>query len=949
MPAYSLCLRRVMKRVRRFGAMALVAALASGIGVAEAPVTPVMPARLSHEPVAPSAADPRSPVPPPSAMHGIPPLAMAAGDYVMLAHQTAAALLGKDSAKAWRGFLGMDPALGEAYRISGMLAYEEENYEVAAPLLIAAYDYLPDHVELMGRLGFALKETGDYERALDRLFLATIHDETNYYVWWWLSDTQRLLGQYAEAVESMVIARNLAPADQVEELQHYVDYTQTLGDKTRDWTNFFIHMDFAGRHERLRRFRRYLAECLTALDLAPENALEDAEGALRIGGVYNQIGIYYKYLQEPDVATHYFQAAAVCFAAAGRAPDIMRNEQNLGLAYGLVAEMHPAHRVLFGERAVAHWEKTLKIARESGDIEYTRYAMGGLLCALLAVKDVGDAGVASLRGDIAPELPRRGPIDDFATAEAAVAEAQCRAHEEDYAGARILLEMALPYYENSQYLADGERSARISLVLAQVYCHQGHLDKALERAANAATFTHGARRFLDTDAFNRGAYGRILRQAAAIAARAALKLDNAERALEEAEQYHIQARLDLLGSTVRDEARFTDLPTETELIRRRLPLLEADYTRAREQDDDAVETLRLEMRLVADRSRLEWLERGIRFAAPSTLSYLQAPALPLGELQAALPEDVTVLYFTFDPWGGAVIALTREALQGAPLTEAREDDVLREMTALRAQLAARDETARATLARLYQLLIAPARPLIATDRVCIVPNPVLTGLPFEALHDDGRFFVQDHAVFYAASASHLVRVLRRAAPERERLRLLAADARPAPWFHAVMGGFAASERLENEDATETAATRGVAATDVLHIAATAAFTQRDPMLGALMLRKDTANDGRLHAAEALAAAIPAAIITLDLDGLSADQGAVLDAFAEALYHAGAHAVLINSWTPDPENGHAFLEAFYKNLKDMDAARACAAARRGLIESAADSLDWTAFRLYGDPR
>lgn len=948
MSGHSLCLWRITTRIRRLGVMALIAALASGICAVAQMAPPVVLARLTHDAAERSAPAPENPVPPPSAMHGIPPMAMAAGDYVMLAHQTAAALLGKDSAKVWRGFLGMEPALGEAFRIKGMMAYEEENYEVAAPLLSAAYDYLPDDVELMGRLGFALKETGDYERALDRLFLATIHDETNYYVWWWLSDTQRLLGQYAEALESMVIARNLAPADQVEELQHYVDYTQTLGDKTRSWTNFFIHLDFAGRHERLRRFRRYLAECLTALDLAPENAAEDAEGALRLGGVYNQIGIYYKYLQEPDVAAHYFQAAAACFATTERPPDIMRNEQNLGLAYGIMAEINPAHQRLFAERAVAHWQKTLDIARESGNLEYQRYAMGGLLCALLEVKDLEDARIAALREDIAPELPRRGPIDDFATAEAAVAEALCRAREEDYAGARILLEMALPYYEDSQYLADGERSARISLVLAQAYCHQGHLDKAMERAVNATIFAHGSRRFLDTDAFNRGAYGRILRQAAAIAARAALIQGDTALALEHTEQYHIQARLDLLGSMVRDEGRFTDLPTETELIRRRLPLLEADYARAREQDDP-VESLRLEMCLAADRSRLEWLERGIRFAAPSALSYLQAPAMSLAELQAALPEDVTVLYFTFDPWGGAALALTRDALQGAPLTEAREDDVLRETTALQAQLAARDAAAHATLERIHRLLLTPVRHLITTDRVCIVPNPVLMGLPFEALHENGRFFIQDHAVFYASSASHLVRVLRRAAPERKRFRLIAADARPAPCFDTVTGAFAASERLENEDATETAATSGVAATDVLHITAPVAFAQRDPMLGALLLHKDTANDGRLHAVEVLAAAIPAALITLDLYGIPAGQGAAQDAFAEAFYHAGAHAVLINSWSPVPEHDQAFVDAFYAHLQSMDAARACAAAKRALIETAAGSLDWAAFRLCGDPR
>lgn len=948
MLAHTSRLGRTITQTRWIAVLTLSAALMAGLYAnAEAPV-PVMLARHSQEAAAAARPDLRIPAPAPSAVHAIPPLAMATGDYAILAHQTAAALLGKDSAKAWRGFLGFDPGLGAAYRMSGMLAYDDENYGLAAPLLAAAYDYLPDDVELMGRLGFALKETGDYEKALDRLFMATNHDAENYYVWWWLSDTQRLLGQYADAMESMVIARNRAPENLAQELQQYVEYTENLGNTSPEWQNFYLHMDFGARHERMRRFRRYLAECLTALDLAPKDAFDDPEKALHVGGVHNQIGIYYKYLQEPDVAAHYFQLASACFDAAKSPPDTMRNEQNIAIAYGLLAEMHPAHRALFGEHAIDHWDTTLEIARETGDIEYQRYAMGGLLLALLDVRPVEDERIVTLRGKIEGELPRRGPIDDFATAEALVAEGMCRIHEGDYAGARILLEIALPYYEESNYLTDGERSARISLALSQAFFQQGHFDKAMDRAENAAKAANTARGFLDSDAFNRGAYGRILRQAAAISIRTALKQENPAGALVFAENYHIQARLDLLGSTVVDEARSTDQPTETELIRRRLPLLEEDYARAREANDDT-KLLLLEMRLAADRSRLEWLERGIRFAPPSALSYLQAPALPTEEIQAALPEDLTVLYFAFDSWGGAAIALRHDTLQGVPLDDAREDVVIREMAALRGQLAEKDAAAQDTLARLYQLLLAPVLPLVGGECICIVPNPLLMGLPFEALHNEGRYFIQDHAVFHASSASHLVRALRRAAPERARLRLFAADARPTAWFDTVSGGFEASERLTDDQSTETAATTGIMSSDLLHIAAPAAFTQRDPMLGALQLQKDTANDGMLHAAESLAAAIPAALVTLDFDAIPPAQGAALDAFAESFYHAGAHTVLVNSWACAPESAQAFFEAFYGNLAMMDAVRACAEAKRALIASAPDVLDWAAFRLYGDPR
>ena len=147
---------------------------------------------------------------------------------------------------------GGDPSVREA----AMAAYDKEDYAGAVDLLKDAHALDPGDAEVAGRLGFAAKETGAYELALKALDSAVELAPDNYYYWWWLSDTQRLLGRYADALQNMERARDLAPSETREELQAYVAYTSILAGDTPSWENVDQHLNFAERHRKMRRVRR---------------------------------------------------------------------------------------------------------------------------------------------------------------------------------------------------------------------------------------------------------------------------------------------------------------------------------------------------------------------------------------------------------------------------------------------------------------------------------------------------------------------------------------------------------------------------------------------------------------------------------------------------------------------------------------------------------------------
>lgn len=869
-------------------------------------------------------------------------VAMAADVYALWSQQLTGAVLSGDSLRAWQRFLGMDMSLPAAARQLGMEAYDISDFTNAAALLEIAHDFDPGDLDLRGFLAFAYKETGRYEKALDMLQLAVIEKPDSFYFWWWLGDTQRLLGRYDEALESMLTAAELAPPEEEPNFHEYIDYTRNLASNIPGWDTFEIHREFAQRHERQRRTRRAIAEYINALDLAPPLITGDVQGPLRMGWTYQQIGLQYSYVKEPDIAIDYYLEALHYYDLAQSPENVMRNYQNLALSYMQLAETHADQRMDYLETTLHYWNETLRMAEELDDPSYSRYARGAQLALYARLDSLDSPRLTELRSLLEKEMPWRGPIDDYTVAEVVLGESACRVKEGDWAGARAAVEMVLPYYDSTRYLTDIERTAELNVLLARIYHEQGHPAQSLRYSDDAQRKLDFAREFIDMDAFNRSPNRALLRRIYAARVRATLQRSQPEAALGHLEAYQTRLRRDLLGTKLQDQSISTDPAAESDLIRRRIPRLEERMSAATGAGNDA-EAARLNLRLHRDKARLSWLDLGVRFTPPSRISLLPVMALNPEAVQAALPENTALVSYVIDAWGAMIVVTTRASVHGLTVDQASESVV---EPLVRAVLQSPGDAGEACQ-QLYDMLIAPIRSWLPDGLIYIAPDEVLARLPFEMLGPPDSPLIDAFSIAYTASGSHLAHAIDLAASGKKRLSGLSlSDA----IMESAKTAFEAVISIEEENRTVKPLLEDVQPGDYLHWSTDADFGQEDAMLCALLADRET-KAGRLHAADLLTMPLPAAALVLDINRIDPDipDSNAIEAFEETLLHAGTPAMIVNLWNTPLEAGDRVLAAFYRNLATMNKADALRAAKREYRQDNADPAAWAGYVLRGDYR
>ncbi len=840
-----------------------------------------------------------------------------------------------------------EPSIATEAKKQGMEAYEKGELPKAIEFLTAAHTLDPKDAEVTGRLGFALKETGAYEKAILILKEATESKADDYYYWWWLSDTQRLMGLYKESLESMAKSRDVAPKDVAKDLQQYVDYTAALADRSASWENFAQHIDFAERHRKNRRVRRQLAEYATALDVAPPVTDTNTDGLKRLLWINQEIGTQYNYIEEPDVAVDYFLAAMDCANRAGLRQDVMRNHQNLAIAWRMLYERAPEKNAAILEKAITEWSASLAIAKETSDTVYLRYTQGRLLDCLALARPMTDPLLVETRAANDKEVPWKGPINEFSIADAVAGEMACRLAEGDFAGARVLLEMSLPYFEQSNYLSDYQRSVELYLVQAWLYQKQDHPEEALKVLEKGDKKAVQAREFVDSDAFNRGSGDRMLRSLAVAKARAHAALGEGGAALSAIDVYKSARLRNLLGGRITDDAARTDVTSERDVIRRRISWLEVRRDTAKDAKD-AEETARIEGRLARDHSRLAWLDREVSFPAPDKVKYEGIPDIAPDTLRAALSEGTVVLDYLFDNRGGVGVAVQHSAatarLIDMPDTAVRAAAAKIVPSDLAASVPLLSELGATLVGTFTKEWTGAARTIVCTD-------PATDHVPFDALQSEGAAWNGSATLSFAESAAEYANLLSGPAANPTRLRAVLSREDRANLFSAPVDGMLPVERKVGAEATPEALSAGAQPTDAVHAACLIDARPMDVTLCALVFAGE-AGAGELPVAQLLGKLVPANLLSLDWAPTAPDaewRGELLSVLAEALRTGGCNTLVTTLWPVNPAVSTAFFDAFYAHVGAGNKAGAAQAAREAVRSAFPNTLDSAAFVLRGDPR
>jgi len=722
--------------------------------------------------------------------------------------------------------------------------------------------------------------------------------------------------------------------------------------------------------------------------LAIKETIGDKAG---IAGTLNNIGKFHHSQSNYVRALEYFQKGLAVSESLGNKAMVALTLGNIGVVHGDQGDV---------EQELAYYQKSLAIREAMGDkagvamtlnnIGVMYDSQGNYAQALeyhqksLAIKEtIGD------KAGIAASLNNIGIVHEL---------------QGNY-------EQALEYYQKSlaMWEAVGNKAEIAETLhnIGSVHKNQGRYSQALGFLGRAATMAYplGGFKTLWRSHLTAGIAYRALNQSA----QARKAFDEATKTIEtmrtqiaggeqEAQRFFANklspylAMVDLLVT----ENKVAEALTYAERAKARV-LLDALHNgrvnitkamTAQEQEQERglnnqlvslnTQIFRENQREKPDKARVEALEKDLQktrleyeafetnlYAAHPELKVRRGEAeiLTLEEARALLPDAGTAaLKFVVAEEKTSLFVLTKSAPGSHAAVEVKvfpiaikQKDLEERVKQFRDQVAERDQAFAKNAAAMFQLLIAPARPLLqGKTTLIIVPDGPLWELPFQALQSpENRYLLQDYTVFYAPSLTvlrEMVRLRRQNRAPATTPTLLAVG-NPALGQQTVkriqdatmdekLGPLPAAQRQAEElgklygqqrskvytgaDATEERVKTESANYNILHLAAHGALNNRRPMYSHIVLSQmdeKGKEDGLLEAWELMKLDLKADLAVLSACETARGRvvgGEGVIGLTWALFVAGCPTTVVSQWKVNDRSTADLMVEFHKQLKKRSA-------------------------------
>jgi len=366
------------------------------------------------------------------------------------------------------------------------------------------------------------------------------------------------------------------------------------------------------------------------------------------------------------------------------------------------------------------------------------------------------------------------------------------------------------------------------------------------------------------------------------------------------------------------------------------------------------------------RSLLDFVEANKSIAAVEKTFGPVTKPLSLPEIQARMPEEVQLLQYAVLPdklaiW---VVGKTRFDLIEKPIAaaelEKKIDDyqaaIIGKGSAASIEQAGKD---------LYQLLIPPG--LAANKQLCLVPDKSLHQLAFASLvSPNGKYLLEDFALFYAPSASVLVLATENARRkdqvtnesllsignpdfDREENPNLPDLSSAAAEAKQISGDYEKPLDLIGSEATKAKFLENFALVDVIHFAGHFVANHRSPGNSKLLFA-----GGELRSSELGTYKLPQAKLVVlsacetGFERYDKSEGAI--GIARTFLALGAPIVVASQWKVDSEPTKDLMIAFHRNRKEkkMTTTESLRQAQLEMLRNGPTQSPyyWAAFSLFG---
>jgi CHAT domain-containing protein len=352
-----------------------------------------------------------------------------------------------------------------------------------------------------------------------------------------------------------------------------------------------------------------------------------------------------------------------------------------------------------------------------------------------------------------------------------------------------------------------------------------------------------------------------------------------------------------------------------------------------------------EQRLMSRAAREAPRLRSLVVSAPVSLKALQQTLREAGceSLQYLVLEDRVVLWHV----SADAVHVRNVFLPRTELTT--------KVAALQKSLSDRESTFDETTAQeLFLFLIQPALEWIKSERLVIIAHEELHYVPFQSLQNpaDHRFLGERFAMSYAPSATVLTQLRRLESFAHQRI-LAAGSDDLAGELTAIGNSFAdGAATIRRGLPSEAELRAALGGSELVHLSVHGTFNAGEPLLSALQLRADGADDGKLTAAEMFGLPLQRTrllVLSACATGRSeATHGNEILGMVRALLYAGAGGLMLAYWNVDRDATAAWMKAFYQAARTRQPAEA---AREALLRVKADPAYghpyyWAGFMLIG---
>jgi CHAT domain-containing protein len=343
-----------------------------------------------------------------------------------------------------------------------------------------------------------------------------------------------------------------------------------------------------------------------------------------------------------------------------------------------------------------------------------------------------------------------------------------------------------------------------------------------------------------------------------------------------------------------------------------------------------------------------------------------AHPLSLAEIQSRLPEQLQLVQYAVLPdrlaiW---VVSKTRFDLVEKPITAA---ELEKKTDAYQASIIGKGPASdiKQAARELYELLIPQG--LDGEKQLCVIPDKSLHQLAFASLvSPDGKYLLEDYALFYAPSASVLVLATENAR-RKERVtnesllsignpdfdreeNLNLADLQTAEAeAKAIAAGYRESLEMVGGEATKDKFLRDFANVEVVHFAGHFVANRQSPGNSKLLFA-----GGELRSSELGTYKLPKAKLVVlsacetGFERYDKSEGAI--GIARTFLALGAPLVVASQWKVDSEPTKDLMIAFHRNRKEklMTSAESLRQAQLEVLRSDKTKAPfyWAAFSLFG---